>query len=63
MPTGADKGQAQPVNKLLFALDRTAVLFIGIVVGAVIGISFFSGGSAVPGGEGPSVDVWHGAAD
>ena len=40
------------MNKLLFALDRTAVLFIGIVVGAVIGISFFSGGSSVPGGEG-----------
>jgi len=32
------------VNKLLFALDRTAVLFIGIVVGAVVGISFFTGG-------------------
>jgi hypothetical protein len=40
-----------PVNKLLFALDRTAVLFIGIVVGAVVGISFFTGGSQVPGGE------------
>lgn len=39
------------MNKLLFALDRTAVLFIGIVVGAVIGVSFFSGGSSVPGGE------------
>jgi len=39
------------VNKLLFALDRTAVLFIGIVVGAVVGASFFSGGSSVPGGE------------
>ena len=25
------------MNKLLFALDRTAVLFIGIVVGAVVG--------------------------
>ena len=39
------------MNKWLFALDRTAVLFIGIVVGAVVGISFFSGGSSVPGGE------------
>ena len=39
------------MNKLLFALDRTAVLFIGIVVGAVVGISFFTGGSQVPGGE------------
>ena len=39
------------MNKLLFALDRTAVLFIGIVVGAVVGISFFTGGSPVPGGE------------
>jgi hypothetical protein len=39
------------VNKLLFVLDRTAVLFIGIVVGAVVGISFFTGGSSVPGGE------------
>jgi hypothetical protein len=38
------------VNKLLFALDRTAVLFIGIVVGAVVGISFFTGGDRVPGG-------------
>jgi len=45
------------VNKLLFALDRTAVLFIGIVVGAVIGISFFTGGSAVPGGEGQAKTV------
>ena len=40
-----------PVNKLLFVLDRTAVLFIGIVVGAVVGISLFTGGSSVPGGE------------
>lgn len=32
------------MNKWLFALDRTAVLFIGIVVGAVVGISFFTGG-------------------
>lgn len=39
------------MNKLLFALDRTAVLFIGIVVGAVVGISFFTGGTSVPGGE------------
>lgn len=39
------------MNKLLFALDRTAVLFIGIVVGAVVGISFFTGGVSVPGGE------------
>ena len=39
------------MNKFLFALDRTAVLFIGIVVGAVVGISFFTGGSQVPGGE------------
>ena len=39
------------MNKLLFALDRTAVLFIGIVVGAVVGISFFTGGAGVPGGE------------
>ncbi len=39
------------MNKLLFALDRTAVLFIGIVVGAVVGISFFTGGDRVPGGE------------
>ena len=39
------------MNKFLFALDRTAVLFIGIVVGAVIGISFFTGGDQVPGGE------------
>jgi hypothetical protein len=39
------------VKKFLFALDRTAVLFIGIVVGAVIGISFFTGGDRVPGGE------------
>jgi uncharacterized protein len=45
------KGQDAPVNKLLFALDRTAVLFIGIVVGAVVGISFFTGGTSVPGGE------------
>ena len=35
----------------MFALDRTAVLFIGLVVGAVIGISFFTGGDRVPGGE------------
>ncbi|HYD11874.1 MAG TPA: DUF459 domain-containing protein [Allosphingosinicella sp.] len=35
----------------MFALDRTAVLFIGIVVGAVVGISFFTGGDRVPGGE------------
>jgi hypothetical protein len=39
------------VNKFLFALDRTAVLFIGIMVGAVVGISFFTGGDRVPGGE------------
>lgn len=39
------------MNKWLFALDRTAVLFIGIVVGAVVGISFFTGGVSVPGGE------------
>lgn len=39
------------MNKLLFALDRTAVLFIGILVGAVVGISFFTGGDQVPGGE------------
>jgi hypothetical protein len=38
------------VNKLLFALDRTAVLFIGIVVGAIVGISFFTNGASVPGG-------------
>jgi hypothetical protein len=34
------------VKKWLFALDRTAVLFIGIVVGAVVGISFFTGGES-----------------
>ena len=39
------------MNKFLFALDRTAVLFIGIMVGAVVGISFFTGGDRVPGGE------------
>lgn len=39
------------MNKLLFALDRTAVLFIGIVVGAVVGISFFTGGASTSGGE------------
>jgi hypothetical protein len=46
-----------PVNKLLFALDRTAVLFIGIVVGAVVGISFFTGGASVPGGEAKAKEV------
>ncbi|WP_395611534.1 DUF459 domain-containing protein [Allosphingosinicella sp.] len=38
------------MNKLLFALDRTAVLFIGIVAGAVVGISFFSHGAGPSGG-------------
>jgi hypothetical protein len=32
------------LSKLLFALDRTLVLFVGIAVGAVVGISFFTGG-------------------
>jgi hypothetical protein len=44
------------VNKLLFALDRTAVLFIGIVVGAVVGISFFTGGGE-SGGEAAKTEL------
>ena len=40
---------------MLFGLDRTLVLFIGIAVGAVVGISFFTGGEPSPGspGDGP----------
>jgi hypothetical protein len=37
------------MSKLLFGLDRTLVLFIGIAVGAVVGISFFTGGEPSPG--------------
>jgi hypothetical protein len=44
------------VNKLLFALDRTAVLFIGILVGAVVGISFFTGGES-GGGEAAKTEL------
>ena len=44
------------MNKLLFALDRTAVLFIGIVVGAVVGISFFTGGGE-SGGEAAKTEL------
>ena len=36
------------MNKVLFGLDRTLVLFIGIAVGAVVGISFFTGGAPNP---------------
>jgi uncharacterized protein len=36
------------MSKILFGLDRTLVLFIGIAVGAVVGISFFTGGAPGP---------------
>lgn len=32
------------MNKLILLLDRTAVLFIGVAVGAVIGLAFLGGG-------------------
>jgi hypothetical protein len=38
----------RPLSKVLFGLDRTLVLFIGIAVGAVVGISFFAGGQSSP---------------
>lgn len=45
----------RPLSKLLFSLDRTLVLFIGIAVGAVVGISFFAGGRS--GGEAEAIPV------
>ena len=49
-PCLVDEGAgARPMNKVLFGLDRTLVLFIGIAVGAVVGISFFTGGEPSPG--------------
>jgi hypothetical protein len=39
----------RPLDRLLLVLDRTAVLFIGLVAGAVVTLSFFTGPQ--PGGE------------
>ncbi|MBC7987321.1 MAG: DUF459 domain-containing protein [Sphingomonadaceae bacterium] len=41
------------MERLLLVLDRTLVLFIGIAVGAVIGLAFLSGGSS-GGGAAPT---------
>jgi hypothetical protein len=52
----------EKLKKLAFLLDRTAVLFIGIAVGAVIGIAFL-GGEGTANGPVPEIVVEQASAE
>ncbi|MBC2776830.1 SGNH/GDSL hydrolase family protein [Parasphingopyxis marina] len=52
----------EKLKKLAFLADRTAVLFIGIAVGAVIGLAFLGGGEGAASAPAPEIVVQQAAA-